>query len=196
MIPHVHPLYHRQQSTVTLHPIVFHVVLVHPEIPPNTGNVIRLCANTGCALHLIEPLGFPIDHARMRRAGLEYHEFTSMQVHPSWSAFRQTVQPARLFALSTRGQRSPYQCRFAEGDAFVFGCETRGLPDDIAAEFDAQHLLRLPMRPDNRSLNLSNAVAVTVFEGWRQLGFVGASAPQEACHRTTVDSHRQTVSRR
>lgn len=156
------------------HPM-FHVVLVHPEIPPNTGNVIRLCANTGCTLHLIEPLGFPIDHARMRRAGLDYHEFVSMRVHPDWERFLQTEQPGRLFAFSTRGRRSPYDTRFEAGDFLVFGQETAGLPEAIHNRFDDEHLLRLPMRPDNRSLNLSNAVAVSVFEAWRQHGFAGAA---------------------
>lgn len=155
---------------------MFHVVLVHPEIPPNTGNVIRLCANTGCTLHLIEPLGFPIDHARMRRAGLDYHEFVSLRVHASWAAFLESACPQRLFAFSTRGQRSPYDTRFEPGDYLVFGQETAGLPAAIQDSFDDEHLLRLPMRPDNRSLNLSNAVAVSVFEAWRQHGFAGAAS--------------------
>ncbi|MDO5102953.1 MAG: tRNA (uridine(34)/cytosine(34)/5-carboxymethylaminomethyluridine(34)-2'-O)-methyltransferase TrmL [Lautropia sp.] len=156
---------------------MFNVVLVQPEIPPNTGNIIRLCANTGCRLHLIKPLGFPIDHARMRRAGLDYHEFTPMQVHESWAAFLDAEQPApaRLFAFTTRGQRSPFACRFEAGDYLVFGSETAGLPADIRETIEQTQWLRLPMRPDNRSLNLSNAVAVTVFEAWRQHGFDGAT---------------------
>ena len=157
---------------------MFHVVLVHPEIPPNTGNVIRLCANTGATLHLVEPLGFPLDDARMRRAGLDYHEYAEMRVHASWAAFLVAARPdpARLFAFTTRGARSPYELAFASGDWFVFGSETSGLPADVVATFDDAHRLRLPMRPDQRSLNLSNAVAVTVFEAWRQIGFAGARA--------------------
>jgi tRNA (cytidine/uridine-2'-O-)-methyltransferase len=155
---------------------MFHVVLVHPEIPPNTGNVIRLCANTGAVLHLIEPLGFPLDDARMRRAGLDYHEYAEMRVHPSWDAFvaRARPDPARLFAFTTRATRSPFDTAFARDDWFVFGSETSGLPPDVLATFDEDRRLRLPMRPDQRSLNLSNAVAVTVFEAWRQIGFAGA----------------------
>ncbi|MFT3801724.1 MAG: tRNA (cytidine(34)-2'-O)-methyltransferase [Burkholderiaceae bacterium] len=153
---------------------MFHVVLVHPEIPPNTGNVIRLCANAGATLHLIEPLGFPIDHAKMRRAGLDYHEITTMKVHADWASFIASERPARMFALSTRGGRRPDQARFAAGDYLVFGCETSGLPEAIRADFDAGHVLRLPMRPGNRSLNLSNAVAIVVYEAWRQHDFAGA----------------------
>lgn len=155
---------------------MFHVVLVQPEIPPNTGNVIRLCANTGCTLHLIEPLGFPIDHAKMRRAGLDYHEFVSVQVHPGWAAYLKATQPPRLFGLSTSGTGSPYTTRFIPGDHLVFGRETAGLTDEALASIPPENLLRLPMRPDNRSLNLSNSVAVTVFEAWRQHGFAGAAA--------------------
>ena len=182
---------------------MFHVVLVQPEIPPNTGNVIRLCANTGCALHLIEPLGFPIDHAKMRRAGLDYHEFTAMTVHKNWAAFLDSMQASmaaasgsgqqatpsqpphsnarripfsgRLYGLSTSGHKSPYDHHFLPGDCLVFGRETSGLPDDVQDSLGTDHLLRLPMRPHNRSLNLSNAVAVTVFEAWRQQGFEGAA---------------------
>lgn len=167
-------LYHCAIAVIQPAPSVFHVVLVHPEIPPNTGNIIRLCANTGCQLHLIEPLGFPIDHAKMRRAGLDYHEFAPMQVHPDWRAFCERMQPKRLFGLSTKGMLSPYQTRFEAGDFLVFGRESAGLPDEVMADIGAERLLRLPMRPDNRSLNLSNAVAVTVYEGWRQLNFEGA----------------------
>lgn len=155
---------------------MFNVVLVHPEIPPNTGNVIRLCANTGAGLHLIEPLGFPIDHARMRRAGLDYREFARMQVHPDWDAFVAAERPGRLWAMTTRGVRSPFEVRLLPGDFLVFGSEGSGLPPELLARFPAEARLRLPMRPDNRSLNLSNAVAVTVYEGWRQNGFAGASA--------------------
>lgn len=158
---------------------MFNVVLVHPEIPPNTGNVIRLCANTGAALHLIEPLGFPIDDARLRRAGLDYHEYAAMKVHASWAAFLEAEKPdpGRCFALTTKGRRRPSDVSFRPGDWLVFGCETAGLPADVQANFGGDHQLRLPMRPDNRSLNLSNAVAVTVFEAWRQNGFAGAADP-------------------
>lgn len=154
---------------------MFHVVLVHPEIPPNTGNVIRLCANSGAQLHLIEPLGFPIDDAKLRRAGLDYHEYARMQVHADWAAFLCAQRPERLFALSTQGSRRPDQVAFQPGDYLVFGRESAGLPDALRAQFDDRHLLRLPMRPGNRSLNLSNAVAIVVYEAWRQLGFDGGA---------------------
>jgi tRNA (cytidine/uridine-2'-O-)-methyltransferase len=154
---------------------MFNVVLVHPEIPPNTGNVIRLCANTGARLHLIEPLGFPLDDAKMRRAGLDYHEYAQMSVHADWAAFIATEQPvrARMFAFTTRGS-SPFHGRaFEPGDWFVFGSETRGLPGDVLGEFDGTQRVRLPMRAGNRSLNLSNTVAVVAYEAWRQNGFEG-----------------------
>jgi tRNA (cytidine/uridine-2'-O-)-methyltransferase len=156
---------------------MLNVVLVHPEIPPNTGNVIRLCANTGARLHLVEPLGFPIDHARMRRAGLDYHEFATMRVHASWEALvaAEGPDPARSFALTTRGTRRPDEVAFAPGDWLVFGSEGSGLPEALRERFAPECRLRLPMRPGNRSLNLSNAVAVTVFEAWRQLGFEGGA---------------------
>lgn len=153
---------------------MFHIVLVEPEIPPNTGNVIRLCANTGAHLHLIRPLGFPIDHARMRRAGLDYHEFTQMQIHDDWPAFRSTWGTGRLFALSTAGNAAPSDVALLPGDGFVFGKESAGLPPEVIEAFPPERRLRLPMRPDNRSLNLSNAVAVTVFEAWRQNAYAGA----------------------
>ena len=159
---------------------MFIVVLVHPEIPPNTGNVIRLCANTGAALHLIEPLGFPIDHARMRRAGLDYHEFATMRVHRDWRGFIASEQPRRMWAMTTRGRRRPSDIAFAAGDYFVFGAESSGLPADVLKDFDEDRRLRLPMRPDNRSLNLSNAVAVVVYEAWRQAGFAGAAEVPDA----------------
>ena len=157
---------------------MFHVVLVHPEIPPNTGNVIRLCANAGARLHLIEPLGFPIDHAKMRRAGLDYHEFATMRVHRDWNAFVAAERPRRMYALTTRGARRPSDVALAPGDCFVFGSETRGLPPPVLERFAPEDRLRLPMRPGNRSLNLSNAVAVVVYEAWRQNGFEGAAAVQ------------------
>ncbi len=151
------------------------VVLVHPEILPNTGNVIRLCANSGARLHLVEPLGFPIDHAKMRRAGLDYHEFASLQVHADWPALVRALGPVRMFALTTQGSRRPDQVAFAPGDCVVFGAESRGLPQAVLEQFPPDHRLRLPMRPNNRSLNLSNAVAIVVYEAWRQQGFAGAA---------------------
>jgi tRNA (cytidine/uridine-2'-O-)-methyltransferase len=154
---------------------MFHVVLVEPQIPPNTGNVIRLCANTGARLHLVQPLGFPLDDARMRRAGLDYHEFASIQVHADFAALLQSEKPdpQRLFALSRHGAGDFAQARFQAGDWFVFGSETDGLSDPVRDRFPPERRLRLPMRPDNRSLNLSNAVAVVVFEAWRQCGYAG-----------------------
>ena len=156
---------------------MFHVVLVEPEIPPNTGNVIRLCANTGTQLHLIEPLGFPLEDARMRRAGLDYHEYASMQVHKDWAAFVASARPdpSRVFAFTTHGSSLFAALRFAPGDVFVFGSETRGLSPALRDSFPESQRVRLPMRPGNRSLNLSNAVAVTVFEAWRQNGFEGGA---------------------
>jgi tRNA (cytidine/uridine-2'-O-)-methyltransferase len=155
---------------------MFHIVLVTPEIPPNTGNVIRLAANTGCALHLIEPLGFSMDDRHMRRAGLDYHEYADVRRHANWEAFIAQEQPQadRMFALTTRGTQAVHAVRYAAGDWLVFGSETRGLGDAMLARFAPAQRLRLPMRPRQRSLNLSNAVAVTVFEAWRQLGFAGA----------------------
>ena len=152
---------------------MFHIVLVEPEIPPNTGNVIRLAANTGCSLHLVEPLGFSLDDKHMRRAGLDYHEYAPVHRHASWTDFlaRTAPDPTRMFALSTRGTRSVYAQAFIDGDWLVFGSETRGLPDSVRDGFATTHCLRLPMRPGQRSLNLSNAVAVTVFEAWRQNAF-------------------------
>jgi len=150
-------------------------VLVEPEIPPNTGNVIRLCANTGATLHLVRPLGFPLDDARMRRAGLDYHEYATMLVHDDWSACKAALWGHRMFAVETCGMQSPHDTTLASGDVFVFGSETKGLSSDVLADFDTDHQLRLPMQPAIRSLNLSNSVAVTVYEAWRQLGFPGAA---------------------
>ncbi len=152
---------------------MFHIVLVEPEIPPNTGNVIRLAANTGCTLHLVEPLGFSMDDKHMRRAGLDYHEYASVLRHADWPTFLATQQPdpARLFTLTTRGTRSPFEVAFERGDYLVFGSETKGISDAVRASFGPGQSLRLPMREGQRSLNLSNAVAVTVFEAWRQSGF-------------------------
>jgi len=158
---------------------VFEIVLYAPEIPPNTGNVIRLAANTGARLHLVEPLGFSMEDRQLIRAGLDYREFASVRVHPDWLACRAALA-GRVFACSTRATQRYAGIRFAAGDAFVFGPETSGLPREILAEFDPLHRLRLPMMPGNRSINLSNAVAVVVYEAWRQLGFPGAedAAPQ------------------
>jgi tRNA (cytidine/uridine-2'-O-)-methyltransferase len=152
---------------------MFNIVLVEPEIPPNTGNVIRLAANTGCALHLIEPLGFSMDDRHMRRAGLDYHEYAEVRRHAGWAEFLRSMQPdaARLFALTTHGTRIVHDAAFQPGDWFVFGSETRGLAPELRESFAPPQRLRLPMRPGQRSLNLSNAVAVTVFEAWRQNGF-------------------------
>lgn len=152
---------------------MLNVILVNPEIPPNTGNVIRLCANTGARLHLVRPLGFDLDDAKLRRAGLDYREWADVRVHDTLAAAAADVAPARRFAFSTRGERFCHDVRFEAGDALVFGSETRGLGEQLAA-FPADQVLRLPMVPASRSLNLSNAVAVAVYEAWRQLGFQGS----------------------
>ena len=157
---------------------MFHIVLVEPEIPPNTGNVIRLAANTGCTLHLVEPLGFSMEDRLLRRAGLDYHEFAPVKRHASWQALldAERPRPGRMFALTTRGSRPAHELRFEPGDWLVFGAETRGLPPELRdGFFPPEQRLRLPMRAGQRSLNLSNAVAVTVFEAWRQNGFEGAA---------------------
>ena len=154
---------------------LFDIILYQPEIPPNTGNVIRLCANTGARLHLVAPLGFDLDDRNLRRAGLDYHEYASVQVHESLDAALAGIAPPRLFALSTRNSLRHDQPRYARGDAFLFGPETRGLPDGVLATIPHDRRLRLPMRPGNRSLNLSNAVAVVAYEAWRQLGFAGGA---------------------
>ena len=155
---------------------MFHIVLVHPEIPPNTGNVIRLAANTGCTLHLIEPLGFSMDDKLLRRAGLDYHETARVRRHASWSDFVQTARPAqaRRYAFTTRGQLPFAQARWQPGDWLVFGAETQGLPPEVLADFAPAQRVRLPLQDGQRSLNLSNAVAVAVFEAWRQNGYAGA----------------------
>jgi tRNA (cytidine/uridine-2'-O-)-methyltransferase len=154
---------------------MFHIILFQPEIPPNTGNVIRLAANTGATLHLVKPLGFDIDDKSLRRAGLDYAEFASMKVHETWPDCLAALAGNRLFAITTKGETALHAVQFQPGDGFVFGPESRGLPAEILAAFPAVRRLRLPMVPANRSLNLSNAVAVTVFEAWRQSGFAGAS---------------------
>ena len=156
-------------------PPLFHVILFEPEIPPNTGNVIRLCANTGARLHLIKPLGFDLDDKQLRRAGLDYHEYAQLQVHDSLEQALAVIAPARLFAFSTRSQQRYDQVAYGDGDAFLFGPESRGLPQTVIDALPEQQRLRLPMRPDNRSLNLSNAVAVTMFEAWRQHDFAGGA---------------------
>lgn len=155
---------------------MFHIVLVHPEIPPNTGNVIRLAANTGCTLHLVEPLGFSMEDKLMRRAGLDYHEYADVRRHADWETLLATEAPARerMFAMTTHASRPVHEVAFADGDWLVFGSETQGLPVALRESFLPAQRLRLPMRPGQRSLNLSNAVAVTVFEAWRQLDFAGA----------------------
>ena len=154
---------------------MFNIVLVEPEIPPNTGNVIRLAANTGCRLHLVEPLGFSMDDKQLRRAGLDYHEYAEVSRHASWQTFlaAQMPMPGHMFALTTRATRGVFGAQFAPGDWLVFGSETKGLSDGVRASFEPGQCLKLPMRSGQRSLNLSNAVAVTVFEAWRQNGFLG-----------------------
>ena len=156
---------------------MFHIVLVEPEIPPNTGNIIRLAANTGCTLHLVEPLGFSMDDKHMRRAGLDYHEYADLRRHADWAAFlaQEKPDPERMFALTTRGSRAAHGVAFAPGDWLVFGSETRGLSPELREKFAPAQRIKLPMREGQRSLNLSNAVAVTVFEAWRQNGFAGTS---------------------
>jgi tRNA (cytidine/uridine-2'-O-)-methyltransferase len=156
---------------------MFRIVLVHPEIPPNTGNIIRLAANTGCALHLVEPLGFSMDDKLLRRAGLDYHEWAQVKRHASWSALLAAEAPdlTRCFAFTTRGSQPLHSTVFEPGDWFIFGSEGSGLPANLRDSFRAEQRVRLPMRAGQRSLNLSNAVAVAVFEAWRQTGFEGAS---------------------
>jgi len=154
---------------------MLHVILYRPEIPPNTGNAIRLCANTGASLHLIRPLGFELDDARLRRAGLDYHEYAQLAVHDDLASCLESIGQPRVFAFSTRGRAAHVDARFVEGDALLFGCETAGLPSDVLDSLPEAQRLRLPMRPDSRSLNLSNTVAIAVYEAWRQMGFVGAA---------------------
>ncbi|MFY8084634.1 MAG: tRNA (cytidine(34)-2'-O)-methyltransferase [Rubrivivax sp.] len=156
---------------------MFHIVLVHPEIPPNTGNVIRLAANTGCTLHLVEPLGFAMEDRLLRRAGLDYHEFATVRVHASWPALQAQARPEpdRTFAFTTKGSRPFSEVAWRAGDWLVFGSETAGLPRTLRDSFAPERRVRLPMRPGQRSLNLSNAVAVAVFEAWRQCGYDGGA---------------------
>jgi tRNA (cytidine/uridine-2'-O-)-methyltransferase len=156
-------------------PFSLHVVLYEPEIPPNTGNIIRLCANTGARLHLIEPLGFKLYDRELRRAGLDYHEYAAVQLHKNIEAFIDAARPARLFAFSTRAERHHSDVRYEENDALLFGPETRGLPRALLDSLPPAQRLRLPLRPESRSLNLSNAVAIAVYEAWRQQGFAGGA---------------------
>ncbi|MDD3516863.1 MAG: tRNA (cytidine(34)-2'-O)-methyltransferase [Chromatiales bacterium] len=153
---------------------MFHVVLFQPEIPPNTGNIMRLCANTGCQLNLIRPFGFTLDERRLRRAGLDYREWAQVREYDSLPAFTEEVGARRMFALTTRAERLHSEAEFRRGDVFLFGPETRGLPTELLTELPAERLLRIPMVPSSRSLNLSNAVAVVVYEAWRQCGHLGA----------------------
>jgi len=154
---------------------MFHIVLFEPEIPPNTGNIIRLCANTGCSLHLIEPLGFSMEEKALRRAGLDYSEWANITIHPNYEAFLAQQAPERLFALTTKGTVTHSDVAFQEGDYLMFGPETRGLPEDVRLGIPKDQWLRLPMLPHSRSMNLSNAVSVMVYEAWRQLGYPGGS---------------------
>ena len=152
---------------------MFNIVLVHPEIPANTGNIIRLCANTGCALHLIEPLGFQLESSKLKRAGLDYHEFASLQVHKSWSEFMTKVQPQpeQMHALTTKSSHLIAKATFQIGDFLIFGNETSGLPEEVRNQISLTNRWRLPMMPESRSLNLSNSVAIVTYEAWRQHGF-------------------------
>lgn len=154
---------------------MFHVILFQPEIPPNTGNIIRLCANTGCQLHLIRPLGFTLEDKQLLRAGLDYHEFATLKVYDDLHSCLQQFDSARVFALTTKGSQPFHDLHYQSGDAFLFGPESRGLPAEVLAAFATEQRVRLPMLPDNRSLNLANTVAVAVFEAWRQCDFSGAS---------------------
>lgn len=153
---------------------MLNIVLYEPEIPPNTGNIIRLCANTGFALHLIKPLGFSMDDKKLRRAGLDYRETQQVAVHDNWPAFLASINPRRIFAITTKGSRNYHTASFTPGDTLVFGAETRGLPTEFLNALSASERLNIPMLPDNRSLNLSNAVAIVCYEAWRQLDFSGA----------------------
>ena len=150
---------------------MFHCVLYQPEIPPNTGNIIRLCANMGMQLHLIQPLGFQLDDKRLKRAGLDYHEWADVQLHDSLEEFTNSIRPTRLFACSTKGQMSYANVDYQAGDSFIFGPETRGLPQNVLATFSTQNVIKIPMKTVTRSLNLSNAVAIILYEAWRQLDF-------------------------
>ena len=153
---------------------MFHIALFEPEIPPNTGNIIRLCANTGAALHLIEPLGFKLEDKQLKRAGLDYHEYANLTLHKNWADFKVAMTEKRMFAITTKGSQNYAKVQFQADDVFVFGPETRGLPEDIRNEFAPENRLRLPMLADSRSLNLSNSAAVLLYEAWRQLDFMNS----------------------
>ncbi len=150
---------------------MFHIALFEPEIPPNTGNIIRLCANTGASLHLIEPLGFKLEDKQLKRAGLDYHEYANLTLHKNWVHFKAAMDGKRMFALTTKGSQNYTRVQFEAGDVFVFGPETRGLPEEIRNEFYPEHRLRLPMLQGSRSLNLSNCAAILLYEAWRQIDF-------------------------
>ncbi|MGA7965120.1 MAG: tRNA (cytidine(34)-2'-O)-methyltransferase [Gammaproteobacteria bacterium] len=154
---------------------MFEIVLVHPEIPPNTGNIIRLAANMGARLHLIHPLGFNLEHRQLRRAGLDYHDLSDVSEHANFDSFLSSINPSRMFMFSSKYARRYTELDYRPGDAFVFGAETRGLPSDVRMLAAPEHRLTIPMRPGNRSLNLSNSVAVVLYEAWRQQGFDGAA---------------------
>lgn len=159
---------------------MFQIVLYEPEIPANTGNIIRLCANTGAQLHLIKPLGFTLEDKKLRRAGLDYHEYAQLSIHESWSEFVLKNNTARVFALTTKGRQCYSEIAYQKHDFLLFGPETRGLPSSILAEMPNSHRLKLPMVPESRSLNLSNTVAVVLYEAWRQLNFLGDSFTQDS----------------
>ena len=154
---------------------MFNIVLFEPEIPPNTGNIIRLCANTGCQLHLIKPLGFDMEEKALRRAGLDYHEWANVRIHENYADFLEKEKPATLYALTTKGKTTHSEAQFKDGDFLMFGPETRGLPEEVRLSIPFEQWLRLPMMQDSRSMNLSNTVAVMIFEAWRQNGYVGGS---------------------
>lgn len=168
---------------------MFHIVLFQPEIPPNTGNIIRLCANTGATLHLIRPLGFELDDKRLRRAGLDYHEFATVRQYDSLEEFVTQCQPARLIAFSTKGQRSYSDFQFQPGDALLFGPESRGLPREILAPLMPENVAKIPMLPNSRSLNLSNTVAIALFEAWRQNSFTFGADEGEQTEGTNLSAH-------
>lgn len=153
---------------------MFHIVLLEPEIPPNTGNIIRLCANTGCQLHLIHPLGFDLDDKKLRRAGLDYREFADITEHKNLESFTSQIKPERIFACSTKGKKWHSDVVFQANDAFIFGPETRGLPEEYLKSLPDEQVIRIPMLPDSRSMNLSNSVAVILYEAWRQLDYLGS----------------------
>jgi tRNA (cytidine/uridine-2'-O-)-methyltransferase len=152
---------------------MFHIVLFEPEIPPNTGNIIRLCANAGASLHLVKPLGFELSDKHLKRAGLDYHEYAALNVYDNWAACQQALPAKRMFAITTKGSTRHSDLAFQDEDVFVFGPESRGLPEEIRAQFTPEHRVRLPMLPHSRSLNLSNSAAILLYEAWRQTGFSG-----------------------